>query len=306
VKRDPVKVTALRFGRPAALRRRLLCVAVSAALAGWGAAAVAQQGVPPDLYPEKQPQDVRPAPPLPAPPPASPSAPQPRPQVKVPAAATSPSGPIWSQLTADQRKALAPLQRDWSTIDANRKRKWLEVAAKFPSMPAEERTRVQERMADWARMTPDERGRARESFQQARRVTPQERQAKWQEYQALPPDQRRELANSKPPADDGRRADPRSVREVSQSKSNIVPNPAFAAPPKRVAPTVVQAKPGATTTLMSKTATPPAHQQTGLPKITASPGFVDATTLLPRRGPQGAAARAASTTARGTEPIDPR
>jgi hypothetical protein len=37
-------------------------------------------------------------------------------------------------------------------------------------------------------------------------------------------------------------------------------------------------------------AQPPAHQQTGLPKIAATPGFVDPVTLLPRRGPQGAAA----------------
>ena len=53
----------------------------------------------------------------------------------------------------------------------------------------------------------------------------------------------------------------------------------------------VQAQPGATTTSMAKRAAPPAHQQTGLPKIAASPGFVDKTTLLPKRGPQGAAIR---------------
>src|SRR4029453_3048865 len=48
------------------------------------------------------------------------------------------------------------------------------------------------------------------------------------------------------------------------------------------------------TTLMSRRPTPPAHQQTGLPKIAATPGFVDRSTLLPQRGPQGAAARGAA------------
>jgi hypothetical protein len=79
------------------------------------------------------------------------------------------------------------------------------------------------------------------------------------------------------------------VPETPQTKSNIVPNPGLAAPPKPVAPTVVQAKPGATTSLMSDRRAPPSHQQTGLPKIAATPGFVDSTTLLPKRGPQGAA-----------------
>src|SRR5204862_3080770 len=88
----------------------------------------------------------------------------------------------------------------------------------------------------------------------------------------------------------------RSERSVErpQLKSNIVPNPAFAAPPKAVGPTVVQAQPGATTTLMSRRPVPPAHQQTGLPKIAATPGFVDKSTLLPQRGPQGAATHSAA------------
>jgi hypothetical protein len=52
---------------------------------------------------------------------------------------------------------------------------------------------------------------------------------------------------------------------------------------------VVQRGAGATTSLVSKPATPPLHQQSGLPKVSASPGFVDSATLLPRRGAQGAA-----------------
>ena len=66
--------------------------------------------------------------------------------------------------------------------------------------------------------------------------------------------------------------------------------------PTAVAPTVVQAAPGATTTLVTRQASPPVHQQTGMPKIAATPGFVDRSTLLPKRGPQGAATRSANNT----------
>jgi hypothetical protein len=205
------------------------------------------------------------------------------------------SGPAWSDLSAEQRKSLAPLQRDWPSIDADRKRKWLEVAARFPKLPAEERSRVQDRMAEWTRMTPQDRSRARLSFQQAQGVAPQDRQAKWDAYQALPPEQRRQLAAKAEPAKKPQRGtEPRNGRDGAQIKSNIVPNPQFGAPPKPVAPTVVQAAPGASTRLMSKPPAPPSHQQTGLPKIAASPGFVDRATLLPKRGPQGAATRSAN------------
>ena len=86
------------------------------------------------------------------------------------------AGPTWASLSAPQRAALAPLQRDWQGIDALRKAKWLEVAARFPAMPAEERQRVQERMADWARLSPSERGQARLTFQESKQLTREQKQ----------------------------------------------------------------------------------------------------------------------------------
>ena len=88
----------------------------------------------------------------------------------------------------------------------------------------------------------------------------------------------------------------------AQSKSDIVPNPAFASPPRTIGPTVVQARPGATTTLITKRPTPPGHQQTGLPKIAGTPEFVNKATLLPQRGPQGAATRSAAVPAAAPAP----
>jgi hypothetical protein len=212
------------------------------------------------------------------------------------------AGPRWSELSPAQRSALKPLERDWSGIDADRKQKWLQIAGRMPGMPQAERDRVQARMTEWARMSPQQRGQTRLNFQEAKQVPPQDRQARWEAYQALSAEQKRQLqakaarpvplTNGKPvppaPAARGERID------RPQAKSNIVPNPAYAAPPKAIGPTVVQAQPGVSTSLVSRQPAPPPHQQTGLPKIAATPGFVDKSTLLPQRGPQGAATRSAA------------
>jgi hypothetical protein len=213
------------------------------------------------------------------------------------AATVAAEGVPWSSLTPNQKSALQPLQRDWDSIEATRKGKWLEIANKLPSMPPEERARVQARMADWARLTPRERGQARMNFKEAQELSPQERRARWEAYNALPPDQRQRLADRAAPApasqQPARKATP-SDEAARSAKSNVVPNSSYAPRPKAIAPTVAQAQPGATTNLITKRPSPPAHQQTGLPKIAASPGFVDQATLLPKRGPQGAATRSAA------------
>lgn len=204
-------------------------------------------------------------------------------------------GPSWAALTPAQRQALAPLQRDWNTLDASRRDKWLEVAARFPKMPADERQRLQARMAEWARMTPAQRASARQQFQEVKRLPAEERQERWKAYQALSPEERGRLAQRVKPAARATPATPgRGTPEPATGvgKRNIVGAPATARS-RVIAPTVVQARPGATTTTMTTRAEPPPHHQTGLPKIAATPGFVDPDTLLPQRGPQGAAVRAA-------------
>lgn len=208
-------------------------------------------------------------------------------------AAETVSDPAWAGLSPAQQQALAPLRRDWSTIDAPRKQKWLEIAARFPSMPAAERARVQQRMADWTRMTPAERTRARLQFQEVRDLPAEERQARWQAYRALTEEERKTLAQRSKPA--VKPAPPGTAKDLraDTTKRNMVEAKA-AAPKRAVAPTVVQAKPGATTTSMATRVAPPVHNQAGLPKIAATPGFVDPATLLPRRGAQGAAVRSAA------------
>lgn len=203
---------------------------------------------------------------------------------------TSVSGPAWSGLTPQQRSALRPLERDWAAIDASRKAKWLEIASRFPTLPPEEQRRMQERMTEWARLTPAERGQARLSFQEAKQLSPQERQARWEAYKALPEQERRALASRA-------QAKPERPKVGASAPMTAVPkqNLAASAPPasalvKPVAPTVVQARPGATTTLITRKPNPPAHQHPGQPKIVVNPTQVDRSTLLPKHGPQSAVA----------------
>lgn len=194
----------------------------------------------------------------------------------------------WQELTPQQRIALAPLKTQWDALDTDRRGKWLEVAARFPSLSPAERERMQTRMSEWAGKTPADRGAARLQFQEAQRWTPQERQERWEEYQSLDPQARLVLANrwkleaaaqaSRPPG------------SSTTDKRNIVETSAPAVLPRRPAtPTSERARSGATTQPMSRSRTEPAHHQPGLPKIAATPTFVDPTTLLPKRGPQGAA-----------------
>ncbi len=225
----------------------------------------------------------------------------------------APAGPAWSSLTAAQQKVLSPLRADWVTIDSARKSKWLEIAARFHSMPFDEQHRVQERMGEWARMSPTDRAAARLQFQGSRQLSADDRQASWAAYQALSDGKKRELAKQAEPQSltgaPSTQAVPRfganpgqPAASVTQAKRNLVAASSSLGFGRVVTPTVVQAKPGATTTLISSPPLPPLHQRPGLPKIAATDGFVDAATLLPKRGPQSIIARAASASETTAQP----
>ncbi len=193
----------------------------------------------------------------------------------------------WHRLSPQQRSVLAPLERDWAQTSPAQQDKWVEVANRFGSLPPQEQQRMQQRIAQWSRLSPQERARARLNFLEARQVGREERQQQWEAYRALPPDQRRALAEQ---AQAPHAASPRARDEADAAriKSNLVRAPAVP-PPRPVGPTVVQRGAGATTDLVSRPPAPPLHQQAGLPKVAATQGFVDGATLLPQRGAQGAA-----------------
>lgn len=204
----------------------------------------------------------------------------------------------WQDLTAQQRAALAPLQGSWAGMDADRREKWLEVAVRFPKLTEAERQRLQQRMVEWARRSPAERGQARLQFQEAQRWTPQERQERWEAYQSLDPQARQVLAERWKLEEAARRRQ----ADAPSAKRNVVEAQAPAAAPRQAAsPTSVRAREGATTKPIGQPRSEPPHHQPGLPKVAATPGFVDPATLLPRRGPQAAAIAARPASAPATD-----
>jgi hypothetical protein len=197
----------------------------------------------------------------------------------------------WHELKVEHQIALAPLVLAWPTLEPSQREKWVDVAQRLPGMSLEDQSRLRERMREWNAMSPADRGRARLQFQETRQLPARSRAELWQAYQALPESERTALAQRAAPAGPASSA-PRSPKALDGAKRNLVA-PVQAAP-QSLSPTVVRAGAGISTKLVNRTPTPPAHHQPGLPKIAATPAFVDPHTLLPLRGPQGAAARSAA------------
>lgn len=102
--------------------------------------------------------------------------------------------PLWSELSPAQQTALAPLAGEWNQLDAFRKSKWLAISNKFATMKPDEQQRIQERMRDWVASTPEQRRIARESYSRAKKLKPDQKSAHWEQYQQLPEDRKKKLA----------------------------------------------------------------------------------------------------------------
>lgn len=231
----------------------------------------------------------------------APATPAPRPAVPAPKAPAVPvasalaPAPTWTSLTPTQRQLLAPLEADWPHLGPTQRSKWLNATPMLATLPPPELARLHERMRDWAKLTPAERRDARVGFQVAKQVDAEQRQAKWEAYQALTPEQRQALVDKAAARRKAQRtaAGPVAKPLAAQPKSNIVP-----ATPRLVAPVAVtggliQAKPGATTVLITHALRLPSHQVAGESKVVADPDLVDPKTLLPKppRAPSASAPR---------------
>jgi hypothetical protein len=121
---------------------------------------------------------------------------------------TAPTRPTWNELSPAQREALKPLAGMWSTLEPERKQKWLEVAQRYPNLSADGKQRVHERMAEYAKLTPEQRITARENFRRAYELPADQRQEKFQLYQELSEDKKRELAERAAKKQDAARRPP--------------------------------------------------------------------------------------------------
>jgi hypothetical protein len=155
--------------------------------------------------------------------------------------------PVWRDLSPSQQQALAPLAAHWDTLNEAQKRKWIALSANFPRMSGEEQAKLHSRMTEWAALSPQQRSIARLNYGAAKKLSPDDKKAKWEAYQALPPEEKKKLAAkaAKPPATAA------ALRPVPAEKLAVVPKP--------------QPRPA------SKA-----------PRIAAAPNQVDNRTLLPQ------------------------
>lgn len=204
--------------------------------------------------------------------------------VRLPAVSALATVPQWNQLTSAQQLLLAPLERDWDRLGPIQRNKWLNAAPLLASLPAPELTRLHARMRDWSRLTPDERRDARIAYQFAKQVDAEQRRAKWEAYQALPPEKRRELAEKAAARKRALASPPPAASKALSAlpKSNIVPSVPKLRTSVAVNGSLIQAHPGASTVLITQAPALPAHQAAGEAKVVADPSLVNPKTLLPK------------------------
>jgi hypothetical protein len=170
---------------------------------------------------------------------------------RVPQAVKTESQPTWTELTPQQQQSLAPLGARWKTLSVAHKQKWIALSANYPTLPAPEQQRLHSRMAEWAALSPQQRTQARLNFAETKKVAPDDKKAKWEAYQALPPEEKRKLAAgataAKPPPPPTAPA----VQPVPQQKLAKIPKP---------------------------------RKPDGDARIAVVPGQVDRNTLLPQPG----------------------
>ena len=158
------------------------------------------------------------------------------------------STPTWAELSAAQKQALEPLATTWSRLGEAHKRKWIAVSANFPTMPPGEQARLHSRMAEWAALSPQQRTQARLNFAEAQALPTDDKRAKWEAYQALPPEEKKKLAAG-------------AGKPVPATAAAVQPAP------QKLAATPKARKPGASS-----------------PRIAVAADKIDHNTLLPQPG----------------------
>ena len=154
---------------------------------------------------------------------------------------TASAGLNWSQLTAAQQQALAPLALTWNTgISEPQKRKWLEISKNFNGLAPEVQATLNSRMTQWVALSPQERAQARLNFgktnELAKQLTPEEKKSQWEAYRALTPEEKQRLAATASPKPAGAAT---AIKPVAPQKLVTVPmqaasRPALIPPPKPV------------------------------------------------------------------------
>ena len=113
------------------------------------------------------------------------------------------TGSRWVELTPAQQTALAPLASAWNGISEAQKRKWIAMSQNFPSFSPAERTTLHGRMTEWAALSAAQRDQARLNFAKTKQLSTEEKKNQWEAYQALSPEQKKQLASKAQPKPTG-------------------------------------------------------------------------------------------------------
>jgi hypothetical protein len=110
------------------------------------------------------------------------------------------AAPVWDELTAVQQHVLAPLATDWNKLNPTARKKWLDISGRYVAMTPAEQERLQTRMRGWVTLTPEQRRIARENYARANQLDTEQRALRWQQYQQLSEQQKKELAEQATPS----------------------------------------------------------------------------------------------------------
>lgn len=98
--------------------------------------------------------------------------------------------PLWNDLTAAQRAALAPFAAEWNSWPIAEKKSWVALANRIPRMDPEKRAVAARRIDEWAGLNPEERRLARANYRLAKDRPAEARVSEWEQYRSMTSDQR--------------------------------------------------------------------------------------------------------------------
>jgi hypothetical protein len=79
----------------------------------------------------------------------------------------------WQQLSPDERRILAPVERQWGQLPGYQQERLKGTARHYPNLQPIQKERFEERLRDWAAMSPEQRRAARETYKGLRQLPPE-------------------------------------------------------------------------------------------------------------------------------------
>src|SRR5207253_10497564 len=81
----------------------------------------------------------------------------------------------------------------FSSATAAPERYTLSLHDALPILSGEEQAKLHSRMAEWVGLSPQQRSAARLNYGETKKLSSDDKKAKWEAYQALPPEEKKKL-----------------------------------------------------------------------------------------------------------------